>query len=386
MGSSSLSAYRKRITSNGITTVPEAIRNDSEAIMLASWYNSSTVLHCKLYRHKKGTFGSEYEWIADEDVRFTRVENQNVKSNEIDFRIQFKPRVRYDIGTYIDIPDETGKMQRWLICHKDNEMPFTRYHVLRCNYLFKWVYENHVWQSFGVQRGINSYSSGQKKGERFSYLSDLNGLWLPTDEVSCTMEFDTRIIIGDPNRKKPIVWKVSSIEECQPEGVSKFTLMQDFYNALTDYDEKYGFIADIRKDVVEEYTTEPVDEENVYRNNILDCQIIVEYAYKNAEGKVCFKPIDNHNVMIGRVFRISARFTDGNGAVVNVLPTDWNIEGLEIGKDILNYKDNVEQGYITFRLNKDYYLGNKRFVVQCIYENGKEDNYLEQSVELEVLA
>ncbi len=386
--SSSLNAYRKRITHNGVTSVPDAIRNDAEMIMGASWYNSSTVLRCKLYKHRQGTYGTEYDWIADEDVRFTRVENQNVKSNEIDFRIQFKPKVRYDIGTYIDIPDETGKMQRWLIAHKDNEMPFTRYHVLRCNYLFKWVYENHVWQSYGVMRGVNSYSSGLKKAEHFSYLSDLNGLWIPTDEVSRTMEFDTRVIIGDPNRKKPIVWKISSIEENNPEGVSKFTMIQDFYNAKTDYDEKYGFIADIKKDVIVDLPVVPVDEDNVYQGTIINCEIIGENVCKDAEGKITFEKIDKFNVKIGKTYRFRAIYTDEVNAVVDILPTEWTINGLEVDKDILNFKQS-EKGYVTFKVNKDYYLGGSRFKIKCVYDNkltGKDHFYLEHPIELEVLA
>ncbi len=390
MISSSLNAYRKRITHNGVTSTPEALRNDARMIKEASWDQTSTLFHCKLYRHKEGTYGTEYEWIADEDVRFTRVESQNVKSNEVDFKIEFRPSVRYDIGTYIDIPDEdTGKMQRWLIAHKDNEIPFTRYHILRCNQLFKWIYENHVWQSFGVIRGVNSYSSGQKKGEYFSYLSDLNGLWLPTDEVSRTMEFDTRIIIGDTKRKKPVVWKVSSIEECQPEGVSKFTLVQDFFNPLTDYDETHGYIADIKKDVVVDIKPNLPDSEAEYHHHTISCELIGECVFKNSEGKIGFEPIENFNIKIGKTYRFKATYTNDLGQAVNIVPTEWTFEGLEIGKDILNLKQNDEKGYITFRINKDYYLGNKRLVIKCTYDNMMDDDesiIIETSVELEVLA
>lgn len=385
-----LDAYRKRLTSNGATNVSEALRNDARMIKNACWEQTSTMFHCKLYKHKKGTYGTEYEWIADEDVRFTRVENQNVKSNEIDFKIEFRPSVRYDIGTYIDIPDEdTGIMQRWLICHKDNEKPFTRYHVLRCNFLFKWVYENHVYQSYGVTRGVNSYSSGLKKAEHFSYLSDLNGLWIPTDDVSCTMEFDTRLIIGDPNRKKPIVWKISSIEECNPEGISKFTMIQDFYNAQTDYDEKYGFIADIRKDVIIDIEPQKADEELDYDRHIVNCEIIGECAYKTSDGKIAFADIDNFNVKIGKTYRFRARYTNAEGNAVNLIPTEWSIEGLDVGKDLVNYNQNDERGYITFKVNKDYYLGNTRFIIKCVYDNGiygKDSILVEHSIELEVLA
>ena len=55
----SFDAYRKRLTSNGATTIPEALRSDARMIKEALWEQSSTLLRCKLYKHKEGTYGTD---------------------------------------------------------------------------------------------------------------------------------------------------------------------------------------------------------------------------------------------------------------------------------------------------------------------------------------
>lgn len=78
----------------------------------------------------------------------------------------FRPHVKIPVGSYVDIPNDTGKLERWLVILDDHPPQFPMYYVLKCNWVLKWVYEGKVYKCECVQRTQSSYNSGLTWGSR----------------------------------------------------------------------------------------------------------------------------------------------------------------------------------------------------------------------------
>ena len=59
-------------------------------------------------------------------------------------------------------------------------------------------------------------------------------MWLPTNEDTKTILYDTKFLKSSPGRYPPLAWKVSKIEDTATEGISKFTMTQEQFNPATD--------------------------------------------------------------------------------------------------------------------------------------------------------
>ena len=59
-------------------------------------------------------------------------------------------------------------------------------------------------------------------------------MWLPTNDDTKTILYDTKFLKSSPGRYPPLAWKVSKIEDTATEGISKFTMTQEQFNSATD--------------------------------------------------------------------------------------------------------------------------------------------------------
>ena len=59
-------------------------------------------------------------------------------------------------------------------------------------------------------------------------------MWLPTNDDTKTIFYDTKFLKSSPGRYPPLAWKVSKIEDTATEGISKFTMTQEMFNRTTD--------------------------------------------------------------------------------------------------------------------------------------------------------
>lgn len=110
------------------------------------------------------------------DIKFIRHGTQTYKQDPITFWLQMQPGQecnvpyydevlgkRYDatfpIGLYVAIKDEAGKYNRWLVVAKANYEgnQFPTFEILRCDYVFQWVFNHKKYQCAGVLRSQNSY-------------------------------------------------------------------------------------------------------------------------------------------------------------------------------------------------------------------------------------
>lgn len=59
-------------------------------------------------------------------------------------------------------------------------------------------------------------------------------MWLPTNDDTKTILYDTKFLKSSPGRYPPLAWKVSKIEDTATEEISKFTMTQEQFNSATD--------------------------------------------------------------------------------------------------------------------------------------------------------
>ena len=57
---------------------------------------------------------------------------------------------------------------------------------------------------------------------------------LPTNDDTRTIMYDTRFLIGDPERHPQIAWQVSKVQPSLNGAITRFTMTQEQFNAATD--------------------------------------------------------------------------------------------------------------------------------------------------------
>ena len=74
-------------------------------------------------------------------------------------------------------------------------------------------------------------------------------MWLPTNDDTKTILYDTKFLKSSPGRYPPLRWTITKIEDTATEGISKFTLAQDQFDPSKDNAEL--LIADYWESAVE---------------------------------------------------------------------------------------------------------------------------------------
>lgn len=131
-----------------------------------------------------GDIGYRKAYILDpdngwhwQDVKFSKHGITSTSKSGVDSYVQFRPKVRYPIGTYLFIPDQ-GSYQLdinkddplcdkanklWFIVDKTDYRQFIRYLVVKCDYLLRWVTDfggkRHIEKCWAACETASSYTS-----------------------------------------------------------------------------------------------------------------------------------------------------------------------------------------------------------------------------------
>lgn len=180
--------------------------------------------------------------------KLTFDENDDMYYYETDYKDKYD--MLYPIGMYIDIPDDRGVYNRWLICGYEQANQFVKYNVLPCDYRLQWVstegnkrFKRQMWC---CTRSMNSYTSGVWIDRYMYSLDNINKLILPLNTITDKLNYlndngtNQRLILS-AKTENPLAWKVTKIENTKPIGLVKATLKQDIYNPHTDYIERDSF-------------------------------------------------------------------------------------------------------------------------------------------------
>lgn len=174
-----------------------------------------------------------------------------------------------------------------------------------------------------------------------------NQFILPTNPITQTIEYNMRFLISD-NKKEPIAWEVSKIEDTFPVGVIYITVKQDLFNPSTD--NKELMIADYYKSEIMPKPEIEIDRPDIHikYNNSPEIKVGGSYKVFNAVSELNFD---------------ESKIT-------------WSIEGI----DEENYSSLLSSNQIKIKAARNFNLIGTVFTLNLLYEEKVVD-----SVEVEVI-
>lgn len=178
----SFELYNKMISSSG-STGGQIRKSNSDDIMEATWWEDIQSRVCYLYDYyhddEKLTLrdlnSDKSPTKISIDAKYIVDSYQTFEKDSVTYHLQFRPsqecnipyydemfKDKYDslfpIGLFVDIPDEKGRFNKWMIVDKANyyNPQFITYQILPCDHVFQWVHDGKKYQMCGVSRSQNS--------------------------------------------------------------------------------------------------------------------------------------------------------------------------------------------------------------------------------------
>ena len=259
------------------TTLGQKLKAESDQMMEQTWNADLQSKVCYIYDYlhddqpdKKDHMTYEYTTKTRIDAKFIMKSHQSLDKDQTEYYLQFKPSQKlefvpgdelyyyetdyhqkfwseFPISLFVDIPNEKGIYEKWLIIGKEISNQFTRYLILPINYELTWIeydgqhkFKRRMWS---VIRQQNSYTIGQYTDQRFTRPDNQQKLLLPLNSITENFWYNTdinktmRLIVSAPT-PHPITWKVTKVENVKPVGIQTLTLYQTQFDPHTDYIER----------------------------------------------------------------------------------------------------------------------------------------------------
>lgn len=273
----------------GNKTLGEVRKEQSDEIMEATWDGDINTRTGYLYDwyhdiHKQeltNLYPAKDKNKMPISIKYMKRGNQSFGSDQVAYYIQLKPSQkcnvgyysdafgRYDttfpIGLYIDIPDNKGKYNRWLIVSKADHYTtqFSTFFILPCNKVFQYVHEGKKYNVAGALRSKSSNASGVSEVGIMNEVNAQEAFIVPLNYDTEKIYYNQRIIIDSFVKTEPLTWKIVKIDRNTYNGCVYSAIKQDLFNEHTDYIEKdddgnvIGMWADYWKSEIEPTTPTP---------------------------------------------------------------------------------------------------------------------------------
>lgn len=168
----------------------------------------------------------------------------SVNKDKVEFLAQFRPfyhpEIKYKgedgverLGFYLDVPNDMGTPEKWLIFGRNDTLSFTRYNMLKCNWTFKWIVDGKIMTALGCLRNRNNYNSGVWSDGFVTSVENQSAFFVPSNDVTKTINYDTKFMISDTT-VHPRVYEVSKLEDTFPPGIIRVVLVQAHYDPVKD--------------------------------------------------------------------------------------------------------------------------------------------------------
>ena len=236
-----LESYKLRMAALG-SYEGEARRRNAQNIMDASWMRDPATKPVYVKWVDSGL-----PIIDDEDVpvyaKYNVKSYHNITGDEIAYLLQFRledmrENSNIRVGSYVQIKNEIDEPEWWLIVHYDDRPQFRQFSILKCTWTYKWVSnvsgKRRIYECLGAPRKQNSYNSGVWLDYTTQTVENQEVMWLPTNNDTKTILYDTKFLKSSPGRYPPLRWTITKIEDSAVDGISKFTLAQDFFDSAKD--------------------------------------------------------------------------------------------------------------------------------------------------------
>jgi hypothetical protein len=205
--------------------------------------------------------------VDDDDIpvyaKFNVKSYHNITGDEIAYLLQFrlediKSRSDIKVGSYVQIENEIGKPEWWLITHYDDRTQFRQFSILKCLWVYKWVSHKDgkrvIHQCLGAPRKQNSYNSGEWLDYTFQIVENQHVAMMPSNDDANTIGYETKFLISNEGRYPPLAWNVSKVQPSLNGSITSFTMTQEQFNPAKDNAEL--MIADYWDNAVEPEVTE----------------------------------------------------------------------------------------------------------------------------------
>ena len=245
------------VKTNGI-----AKKIDGDVIMDATWWDDI-----------QSRMGFLYDWYHDDhkttldnlnspndskkvpiDIKYIVSSSQTFNKDAVTYHLQLRPHQKCNVsyyqeffgkrygstfpaGLYIDIPDNRGVFNRWLVVGlaNYNDPQFSTYEILRCDYVLDVVIDGVMYKVPVVLRSQNSYNSGLWTDYRITAPEDQQKFIAPLNRITENLFYDQRLIIDGNVLTEPRAWKISKVNRISPNGLTRITLAQDKFDEHRDY-------------------------------------------------------------------------------------------------------------------------------------------------------
>lgn len=263
-------SYLNRVRVYGKTSGQDH-KTDADQIMNATWWDDIQSRIGYLYDFYHDAESNKLENLHPEtdtlkqpvDIKFIVTQHPTLSNSQIEYYIMFRPGQKrvidyyeestcnaggdYPIGMYIDIPDQDGQYNRWLIVGTDDGTnQFVRYRVMKCNYYLHWCWNQKLYDMCVVLRYRNSYNSGVWSDYLTTTVQNQNLLMFPHNDITQHLYYNERFVIDSrantQGLESYLTWETSKVESMFPAGVIQLTLAQALFNPLTDKFAPNGFL------------------------------------------------------------------------------------------------------------------------------------------------
>lgn len=389
------SLFSARIISSSLTNnskdVGEWHKNNSDFTMEYTWDNDIQSKICYIYDYAHDDQPEKNKYITYDntskmkiDAKFIITSYGSIDKDQVAYHLMFKPSEKidftendemyyyetdyrkkfdmtYPVGLYIDIPDEKGIYNKWLIVDYEEGNQFTKYVILPCDHRLEWIdieknkrVKRRMWC---CTRSANSYTSGLWVDRYFSLPDDINKLLLPLNNITKSFGYilsnnENQRVILSAKMDYPLTWKVSKIENTKPVGIVKATLKEAVFNPSTDYIEKdeegniVGMWADYFASQFEPILPEENNDDHEQKDYI-HCHIsATQYSIKNG----------------GSYRTITSKYLDENENDVSYIYTNrdktyyFEIDDIDVSDKII-YVVQEDKNKIKIKVNNNDYIG-----------------------------
>lgn len=278
--------------------------------------------------------------------------------------------IRFPVGLYVDIPDDRGVYQKWLIVYDEVANQFPKFGVLKCNYLFTWIKDNGIHRykrkMWGVEKTQSSYTSGTWSGDKTTVFDEQGKFWLPWNTLTSEIKHDMRFFIS-MLQEEPYVYKTSKIKNTSPKGIVAVTIEQDRFDSNKDYVnlETGEMYADYYSSAVipEEEVKEPIVDKTETPKDIISIEA-VSYNVRVGGSKVVYVTIldsngnDVTNTYDGSQLEWSFEIKDSEFTEDGLIEIDETYRYKDGNQYKCKFKFNGDEDYINQRIKAFVKIGN----------------------------
>ena len=369
---------------------------DAQGVIKATWYDdpASTIGWFYDYTHddepdkNKGLHPEKSKTKIPIDIKYVLSSYRTLSKDEVDSRIMFQPGYQcnvpyykelfekptdsvFPVGLYLDLIDETGSWNRWLVVStaNANNHDFPTWSILPCGHKFQWIFNGEKQEMWGVERSQSSYTAGVWLDHIIESPDNITKCILPYNDITKNLFYNDRMVIS-VDLLQPLVWRVSKVEPFANRGNILYTLKEDIWDANHDYIERdddgniIGMWADMWKE-----SNLP---RNTIKSNSYDFGNYAEITYAGAEP---------HLKVNGSYKKITIAYYNSNELLNDQTPGEWSywIDGTD-ASELVKVLETDSPNSIKIK-----FLGDEEYIGKALTVKNTRDTVV-TSLSLQIVA